>query len=636
MKKISLIYYTILASLILVWSCQNDDLPKANFDLDAVSVFTGTVGHEKIDLNWEAPANKTPQEYVLKVTPGYLEVTLDNSITNYEVKELNNGVNYSFNLQAIYGPKEISGTTQVKLTPIDELNFTALPGNQFAVAQWDIPNRTDISGYTLTWEPNGQTVEIPSGTNTYQITGLTNDVEYSFVFEINYSGGNSSGEVQAAATPGEISAFLLNVESPMATELAQFTYNPAYLPGSTAASWNYDFGDGSSSTEQNPTHIYSVPGVYDVIVQITDEQGTIFSDTQQVFVWGEKWAYDIGAQIKQQIPAIATDGTIYVGSEDNSNIFALNPDGTLKWTYSGLGDNQGSSAPSIGSDGTIYVGSKDSNLHALNPDGTLKWKFLMAGDPIWSSPAIANDGTIYIGSDGDNLYAINPDGTQKWVFNTAGFNIRSTPTIASDGTVYIASQDLNLYALDADNGAIIWSFPLGGKVDGSLSINSDGSILVGLDKGSPNGALLAINPDGTEKWSKSTGRIFSSPTIANGTIYVGTKEGNNLLAIDASNGSDIWSFSAENIILSSPTIDKNGAIYFGSFDDNIYVLNPDGSEKYKVNTGANVWSSAVIGDDGTIYIGGYDGKLHAFEFFAESLAVDVWPIFGKNVKHTGR
>ena len=422
----------------------------------------------------------------------------------------------------------------------------------------------------------------------------------------------------------------------MATKLVQFTYNPAYLPGSTARSWSWAFGDGNTSAEENPKHTYASTGVYKVSLQITDEGGVNFNDTKQVYVWGEKWAYDIGAQIRQQIPAIADDGTIYVGSEDNDNIYALNPDGKLKWTYSGLGDNQGSSAPAIGSDGTIYIGSKDSNVHALNPDGTLKWKFLMAGDPIWSSPAIANDGTVYIGSDGDNLYAINPDGTQKWVFNTAGFNIRSTPTIASDGTVYIASQDLNLYALDPSNGAINWSFPIGGKVDGSLSINSDGSILVGLDKGSPNGALLAINSDGTEKWSRNTGRIFSSPTIANGTIYVGTKEGNNLLALDASIGSDIWSFSAEDIILSSPTIDKNGVIYFGSFDDNIYVLNPDGTEKYKVNTGANVWSSAVIGDDGTVYIGGYDGKLHAFEFFAEGLANDVWPMFGNNLKHTGR
>ena len=261
----------------------------------------------------------------------------------------------------------------------------------------------------------------------------------------------------------------------------------------------------------------------------------------------------------------------------------------------------------------------------------------MAGDPIWSSPVIANDGTVYIGSDGDNLYAINPDGTQKWVFNTAGFNVRSTAAIASDGTVYIASDDDNLYALNPTDGSMIWSFPIGGDVEGAVALDSDGTIIVSVDQGSATGSVFAVNPDGTQKWNVGTpGRLFSSPTIANGTVYVGAKDSDQLFAFNASNGSQLWAFTAGDIILSSPTIDKNGAIYFGSFDDNIYVLNPDGTEKYKFDTGADVWSSAVIVDDGTVYFGGYDGKLHAFEFFAEGLAIDVWPMFGNNLKHTGR
>lgn len=91
-----------------------------------------------------------------------------------------------------------------------------------------------------------------------------------------------------------------------------------------------------------------------------------------------------------------------------------------------------------------------------------------------------------------------------------------------------------------------------------------------------------------------------------------------------------------DIIVTSPTIDKNGAIYFGSFDNNFYVLNPNGTEKYKVNVGNRVWYAAVIGNDGTVYFGGYDSKLHAYEFFAEDVSTDVWPTFGKNVKHTAK
>jgi outer membrane protein assembly factor BamB len=51
------------------------------------------------------------------------------------------------------------------------------------------------------------------------------------------------------------------------------------------------------------------------------------------------------------------------------------------------------------------VGSGDSYLYAINPDGTLKWKYL-TGSAMESSPAIASDGTIYVGSGDNYLYAI--------------------------------------------------------------------------------------------------------------------------------------------------------------------------------------------------------------------------------------
>lgn len=73
------------------------------------------------------------------------------------------------------------------------------------------------------------------------------------------------------------------------------------------------------------------------------------------------------------------------------------------------------SSPAIGSDGTIYIGSDDGRLYAINSNGTLKWQYTTGtGNYIDTSPAISSDGTIYIGSVDNNLYAINLDGTLKW------------------------------------------------------------------------------------------------------------------------------------------------------------------------------------------------------------------------------
>jgi len=182
------------------------------------------------------------------------------------------------------------------------------------------------------------------------------------------------------------------------------------------------------------------------------------------------------------------------------------------------------SSPAIGADGTIYVGSDDYNLYAINPDGSQKWSFT-TGAPIRSSPAIGTDGTIYVGSDDQKLYAINPDGSRKWAGMT-GALVESSPAIGADGTIYVGSFGNNLYAINPD-GSQKWYFTTGGMIWSSPAIGADGTIYVG----SHDNTLYAINPDGSRKWSFTTvAEVFSSPAIGtDGTIYFGSRD-NNLYA----------------------------------------------------------------------------------------------------------
>jgi thermolysin len=48
--------------------------------------------------------------------------------------------------------------------------------------------------------------------------------------------------------------------------------------------WNWDFGDGNSSTDQNPIHSYSASGSYDVTLTVTDDQGANDSTSMSVQV----------------------------------------------------------------------------------------------------------------------------------------------------------------------------------------------------------------------------------------------------------------------------------------------------------------------------------------------------------------
>lgn len=44
-------------------------------------------------------------------------------------------------------------------------------------------------------------------------------------------------------------------------------------PDGTITSWHWDFGDGSASTERNPTHTFPTMGAYTVTLTVTDDKG---------------------------------------------------------------------------------------------------------------------------------------------------------------------------------------------------------------------------------------------------------------------------------------------------------------------------------------------------------------------------
>lgn len=64
---------------------------------------------------------------------------------------------------------------------------------------------------------------------------------------------------------------------------APFTVNFQDL-STGAVSWNWDFGDGGISTQQNPSHIYSSTGQFDVRLRITNSNGCTNTVTKSSFV----------------------------------------------------------------------------------------------------------------------------------------------------------------------------------------------------------------------------------------------------------------------------------------------------------------------------------------------------------------
>ena len=52
----------------------------------------------------------------------------------------------------------------------------------------------------------------------------------------------------------------------------------------SVASWNWDFGDGESSTAQNPSHVYSAGGNFNVTLQVKNSNGCVATLSKTAFI----------------------------------------------------------------------------------------------------------------------------------------------------------------------------------------------------------------------------------------------------------------------------------------------------------------------------------------------------------------
>jgi outer membrane protein assembly factor BamB len=354
------------------------------------------------------------------------------------------------------------------------------------------------------------------------------------------------------------------------------------------------------------------------------------------------WAFPANDAITAS-PSIGHNGTIYVGAGGyyqgggDSALYAINPDGSLKWLFkadSGSAPGQAAgifSSVAVADDGTLYVGSLDGYMYALEDSVTyakLRWRTNPGDWPFYASPIVGDGGIVYAGCLNFRFYAFNPDGQLRWFYPT-GWCVFSSAIIDEADNIYFGSKDHNLWCFrDAiPFGDLQWSLPVGTFYDGHLidcspAMGDDGTIYFGAD---PYGAagqtpvevdtvFFAANPNGTLKWKFVMGDgVESSPAIGHdGTIYVGSYD-SCLYAIEdrGTYGLLKWKFPTGGPVDASPTVDGDGTIYIGSRDSVLYALNPeDGSVKWSFPTQGGIESSVTIDGNGYLYFGSFDHNLY--------------------------
>ena len=103
--------------------------------------------------------------------------------------------------------------------------------------------------------------------------------------------------------------------------------------------------------------------------------------------------------------------------------------------------------------------------------------------------------------------------------------------------------------------------------------------------------------------------IRGSPTYSSGAIYVGSYD-NNMYAVKSSNGEFLWKYPTDGGIVSKPVI-YDGNVYFGSEDRRLHVISARlGQINWTYYTNGPVRSSPFIAES-HVFIGSDDGHLHA-------------------------
>jgi outer membrane protein assembly factor BamB len=173
--------------------------------------------------------------------------------------------------------------------------------------------------------------------------------------------------------------------------------------------------------------------------------------------------------------------------------------------------------------------------------------------------------------------------------------------VASAGGVLSADRAI------AEGGEVVWTFEARDEIGSPTVV--DGTVFVG----SRDNNVYALDASsGDQKWAFETGGwAWSAPMVVDGIVFVGSGD-NNVYALDASSGDQKWAFETGESIYSSPTV-VDGTVFVGSGDNNVYALDASsGNQQWVFETGSEVDSSPTV-IDGTVFVGSGDNNVYALD-----------------------
>ncbi len=317
----------------------------------------------------------------------------------------------------------------------------------------------------------------------------------------------------------------------------------------------------------------------------------------------------VGGPVAAQVVASPDGGTLYAVTLEGQ-LVALTLSGEKKWSFP-LGD-RAYGAPAVADDGTIYVGSDKKSFFAISPAGQMLYKLDVDGEADVAPLVLpASQDAQVIFAAGDTVYALRKGGDVAARFR-ARKKVYSAPTWLPDGRIAFGAQDDKLYILG--KGLTPGSATdLGADVDCAPSVMEDGSLVVGTD----GGEVVRVGHGGEIMWrTKVSGYVRGGVTVTrSGDIVVGTFGPVPRVVRLSENGTLLGAFEIQGTgakdfgIWGSPLEDDAGSLYFGTQDDRVLGLSASGAPIFSYSTQGDVDGPVTMLGDGSLIVGSEDGTV---------------------------
>ena len=236
-------------------------------------VFSGGIGHLDDGILMLAVNGTLPSDFSVTLqSSGYTYTIPAPATTNPSTSSLTNinyvtdALNETFNSSDfIYGTQSWKPANTVNYPIFNGENMTS-SSSQFHLMFIDL----DVGGFVtnaITNEINDGSITVQYTFNNLPSTSFASFGAYGWFSACNwgtgipqYSNSAQDGFNVEGLPVTPVANFTANTTSGTAPETVQFTDTSSNNP----TTWNWTFGDGGSSTLQNPTYTYNTPGTYTV------------------------------------------------------------------------------------------------------------------------------------------------------------------------------------------------------------------------------------------------------------------------------------------------------------------------------------------------------------------------------------